>query len=82
MHVSGHTATIRSSVTANMNLIGERYLYMVIVCSVTGPLTVSHYTDIARHQSQDVKALKCCSLYCYSNLLIPCRNYYHKLPRK
>ena len=25
MHVSGHTATIRSSVTGNMNLIGERY---------------------------------------------------------
>ena len=40
---SGHTATYRSSVTANMHLIGERYfLYrhrIVIVCSVTGPLT-------------------------------------------
>ena len=25
MHVSGHTSTIHSSVTANMHLIGERY---------------------------------------------------------
>ena len=46
MHVGGHTAaytkntTHRSSVTANMHLIGERYfLYryrIFIVCSVTG----------------------------------------------
>ena len=27
MHVSGHTGTIRSSVTANMNLIGERLFW-------------------------------------------------------
>ena len=48
MHVSGRTATIRSSVTvivtANMHLIGKRYfLYryrIVIVCSVTGQLQV------------------------------------------
>ena len=42
MHVSGHTATIRSSVTGNMNLIGERYFlyryHIVIAYSVTGPL--------------------------------------------
>ena len=25
MHVSGHTATYRNSVSANMNLIGERF---------------------------------------------------------
>ena len=35
MHVSGHTGTCRSSVTANMNLIGERFFGIVIVCSVT-----------------------------------------------
>ena len=27
MHASGHTATYRSSVTANINLIGERYFW-------------------------------------------------------
>ena len=27
MHVNGHTGTIRSSVTANMNLIGERLFW-------------------------------------------------------
>ena len=41
MHVSGHTGTIRSSVTAHMHLIDERYfLYryrIVIVGSLTGP---------------------------------------------
>ena len=40
IHVSGHTGTICSSVTANMNLIGERFFWyryrIVIVCNVTG----------------------------------------------
>ena len=27
MHVSGHTATYRNSVSANMNLIGERFFW-------------------------------------------------------
>ena len=42
MHVSGHTDTYRSSVTADMNLIGERFFFyryrIVIVCSVIGAL--------------------------------------------
>ena len=31
IHVSGHTATYRTSLTANMNLIGERFFGVVIV---------------------------------------------------
>ena len=34
IHVSGHTATYRTSVTANMYLIGERFFGIVIVSSV------------------------------------------------
>ena len=34
MHVSGHTATYRSSVTANMHLIGEQLLSYRVQCDL------------------------------------------------
>ena len=46
MHVSGHGGTLHSSVTANMNLIGERFLWYRYIVSLsnisdTAVITVS-----------------------------------------
>ena len=48
MHVSVHTATYRSSVTANMHLVGERYFCIVIVSSLNAPLPIfaSYYAFV------------------------------------